>query len=191
MRDLVILFVHFIVTLARLAGPGAVRSVVAESVLVKHQLVIHNRSRQRSPNLRISDRLIAGLCALLMRPSRLIRSAIVLRPSTLLNLHHGLKTRKYRLLFSSKRRRKPGPKGPSQELVEAVIEMKKRNPSWGRPRIAQQIALAVGIEINKDMVGCYHSGAASNPLDPFFRRAKPHLLGLRTADTGNHRHDFL
>jgi putative transposase len=152
MRDLVILFVHLIVTLARLAGPGGVRSVVAESVLVKHQLVILNRSRKRAPHLRVSDRIVAGLCALLMRPARIIRSAITLKPSTLLNLHHALKTRKYRLLFSPKRRRKPGPKGPSQELVEAVIEMKQRNPSWGCPRIAQQIALAFGIQIDKDVV---------------------------------------
>lgn len=35
-----------------------------------------------------------------MRPSRLIRSAIVLKPSTLLYFHHVLKKRKYRLLFS-------------------------------------------------------------------------------------------
>ena len=102
MRDLVILFVHLIVTLARLAGPGGVRSVVAESVLVKHQLLIHNRSRQRSPNLRISDGLIAGLCALLMHPSRRIRSAIVLKPSTLLSLHRALKNRKYRLLSADR-----------------------------------------------------------------------------------------
>ena len=27
-----------------------------------------------------------------------------------------------------------------------------RNPSWGRPRIAQQIALAFGVEIDKDVV---------------------------------------
>jgi hypothetical protein len=40
MRDLVILFIHLIVTLARLLGPGGMRSVVAESVLVKHQLLI-------------------------------------------------------------------------------------------------------------------------------------------------------
>jgi hypothetical protein len=101
MRDLVILFVHLIVTLARLAGPGGVRSVVAESVLVKHQLVILNRSRKRAPHLRVSDRIVAGFCALLMRPARIIRSAITLRPSTLLNLHHALKTRKYRLLERS------------------------------------------------------------------------------------------
>jgi putative transposase len=145
MRDLVILFVHLIVTLARLAGPGGVRSVVAESVLVQHQLVILNRSRKRAPHLGVSDRIVAGLCALLMRPARIIRSAITVKPSTLLNLHVALKTRKYHLLFSPKRRRKPGPKAPSKELVEAVIEMKQRNPSWGCPRIAQQIAMAFDI----------------------------------------------
>jgi putative transposase len=152
MRDLVILFIHFIATLARLLGPGGIRSVVAESVLVKHQLVILNRSRKRAPHLGVSDRIVAGWCTLLMRPARIIRSAITLKPSTLLNLHHTLKARKYRLLFSVKPRRKPGPKGPSQELVEAVIEMKQRNPSWGCPRIAQQIALAFGLQIDKDVV---------------------------------------
>ena len=99
MRDLVILFVHVIATLARLLGAGGIRSVLAESVLVKQQLLILNRSRQRSPNLRSSDRLVAGLCALLIYPARLIRSAIVLKPSTLLNLHQTLKNRKYRLLL--------------------------------------------------------------------------------------------
>ena len=87
MRDLVILFVHIIATLARLLGPGGIRSVVAESVVIKQQLLILNRSRQRSPNLCSSGRLVAGLCALLIRPARLILSAIVLKPSTLLNLH--------------------------------------------------------------------------------------------------------
>ena len=152
MRELVILFVHALATLARLLGPGGIRSVVAESLLVKQQLLILNRSRKRAPHLGVSDRIVAGLCALLMRPARIIRSAIALRPSTLLNLHHALKTRKYRLLFSPKRRRKPGPKGPSKELVEAIIEMKRRNPSWGCPRIAQQIALAFDIQMDKDVV---------------------------------------
>jgi putative transposase len=152
MRELVILFVHAIATLARLLGPGGIRSVVAESVLVKQQLLILNRSRQRSPNLRTSDRLVAGLCALLIRPARLIRSAIVLRPSTLLSLHQALRNRKYRLLFSSQRRGRPGPKGPNKELLEAVVQMKQRNPTWGCPRIAQQIALAFDIPIDKDVV---------------------------------------
>jgi len=68
MRDLAILFLRLITTVARLLGPGGIRSVVAESVLVKQQLLILNRSRQRSPNLLASDRLVAGLCTLLIRP---------------------------------------------------------------------------------------------------------------------------
>ena len=60
--------------------------------------------------------------------------------------------RKYRLLFSTKQRRKPGPKGPTADLIRAVIEMKRRNPTWGCPHIADQINLAFGTSINKDVV---------------------------------------
>ena len=48
MRDLVILCIHLLTTAARLATRGGLRSVVAESVLLKHQLLILNRSRQRA-----------------------------------------------------------------------------------------------------------------------------------------------
>jgi transposase InsO family protein len=152
MRDVVMLFVHLIVTVVRLARPGGLRSVVAESVLVKHQLRILNRGRKRAPNLRAADRILAGLCTLFMRPARILRSAIVLKPSTLLHLHNVLMKRKYRMLFSPPRRRRPGPKGPNKELIDAVVEMKRRNPNWGCPRIAQQIALAFAVEIDKDVV---------------------------------------
>jgi transposase InsO family protein len=152
MRDIVLVFVHLIVTLVRLARPGGLRSVVAESVLVKHQLRILNRGRKRAPNLRSADRVIAGLCTLFLHRARLLRSAIVLKPSTLLHLHHVLIKRKYRMLFSSGGRQQPGPKGPNKELIVAVVEMKRRNPSWGCPRIAQQIMLAFGEEIDKDIV---------------------------------------
>ena len=131
---------------------GMRRSHLRGHTNILKRLLILNRSRKRSPNLRLSDRMVAGLCALLMRPGRLIRSAIVLKPSTLLRLHRALTKRKYRLLFSTKVPKKPGPKGPSQEVMAAVVDMKRRNPTWGCPRIAQQIALAFGIPINKDVV---------------------------------------
>src|SRR5262249_12489554 len=95
MRNLAILVLHLLTTIARLAGPGGARSVVAESVLLKQQLLILNRTRKRAPNLRLTDRVAAGVCALLMHPTRLVRSAIVLKPATLLRLHRALKTRKY------------------------------------------------------------------------------------------------
>ena len=136
MRDLAILFIHLVVTVARLFGPGGARSVVAESLLVKHQLLILNRSRARAPVLRPADRIIVGLCTILILPTRLLRSAIVLKPSTILGFHRALVKRKYRLLFTPKNRGKPGPSGASPELVSAIVEMKRRNPSFGYQRIA-------------------------------------------------------
>ena len=55
-------------------------------------------------------------------------------------------------LFFLVPRRKPGPKGPSAELIAAIVEMKRRNPKFGCVRIAQQISHAFGIEIDKDVV---------------------------------------
>ena len=56
------------------------------------------------------------------------------------------------MLYTCDRRVKPGPKGPSAELIAAVVEMKLRNPKFGCLRIAQQISHAFGIEVNKDVV---------------------------------------
>ena len=150
MRDLLILIVHLITTVIRLAKPGGLRAVVAESVLAKHQLLIVNRSRRRSPNLRIQDRLIAGFCSLWIKPRRFRRIAILFKRSTLLSFHRALVQRKYRILFSPRRRTRPGPKGPAADLIRAVVEMKERNPTWGCPQIADQINLAFGTTINND-----------------------------------------
>ena len=152
MRDLAILFIHLIVTISRLMRPGGVGAVVAESLLVKHQLVILNRGHKRAPNLRPMDRIIAGVCTLVIRPGRLLRIAVVLKPSTLLAFHASLVKRKYRLLFSPKRSGKPGPKGPSPELIAAIVETKRLNPRWGCRRIAQQLCLVFGLEIDKDVI---------------------------------------
>ena len=65
------LIAHLLVTLARLARPGGVGAVAAESLAVKHQLLIMKRSQRRSPNLTAWDRLILGFCTLLVSPRRL------------------------------------------------------------------------------------------------------------------------
>jgi len=127
MRDFLILFVHLVVTVARLVRPGGLRSVVAESVLVRHQLLVLNRRRHRVPNRRGADRIIAGLCTFSMRPARVLRSAIARKPSTLLRLHSVLRKRKCRMLFSPERGQRPSQKGPNQALIDAVVARKRRN----------------------------------------------------------------
>ncbi len=64
MRDLAILFIHLLTTIAKLMRPGGGRAMVAESLRLKHPLVILNRSCERAPNLRPLDRAMAGLCTL-------------------------------------------------------------------------------------------------------------------------------
>ena len=134
MRDSLILFAHLLGIVVRLARPGGLRSVVAESVLVRHQLLIWNRGRKRAPNLRAGDRIITGLCTLFMRPSRILRYAIVVKPS-LLYFHNLLRKRKYRMLFSPRHGHRPGPKGTEKELMAAVVAMKQRNPSEAVPEL--------------------------------------------------------
>jgi hypothetical protein len=72
---------HLLLTLRRLASPRGVCSVVAESLAVKHQLLIMKRSQRRAPNLTSWDRLMLGFYTLLMSPKRLRKMAVITKPS--------------------------------------------------------------------------------------------------------------
>jgi len=152
MKDVIFLLFHLISTVAKLIRPGGSRAVLAENLLLKQQLIIHSRSRHRAPNLTTRDRTLLGFLSIFLNPRRLLRSAIIIKPSTLLAFHNALKKRKYRLLYSPRGGRKPGPKGPSREVIKAIVEMKQRNPRYGCPRIAQQINLAFDLDLDKDTV---------------------------------------
>ncbi len=152
MKVFFILMVHLLVTLARLIGPGGARVIVAENLLLKQQLLVLTRTRRRTPRLSVSDHFLFGGWSLCLTPRRLLRAAILPTPSTLLRFHAVLVKHKYRRLFTPRTRAKPGPKGPSPERIRTIVEMKRRNPRFGCPRIAQQIAYTFGIEINKDVM---------------------------------------
>ena len=152
MRDIIYLLFHLLTTLAKLFQPGGSRAVIAENLLLKQQLIIHSRSRQRAPNLSTGDRALLGFWSLFLNPKHIVRAAIIIKPSTLRSFHNALKNRKYRLLYSPGGGRKPGPGGPSREVIDAIVGMKRRNPRYGCPRIAQQINLAFGLELDKDVV---------------------------------------
>jgi hypothetical protein len=50
MKDLLILLVHLLTTIAKLVGPGGAKAIVADSLLMI-QLLIMNRARRRAPDL--------------------------------------------------------------------------------------------------------------------------------------------
>jgi hypothetical protein len=85
MRDLLLLAIHLLVTLTKFLGPGGARQVVAESLLLKHQLLISNRSRQRAPNLTMLDRFVLGLATLFVSAA-IQSSAVSASPSKSITL---------------------------------------------------------------------------------------------------------
>jgi putative transposase len=60
---------------------------------------------------------------------------------------------KYRRLFSSTPcSKKPGPKGPDEELIQAIVELKSRNPRFGCPRIARILSRTFEVDVDKNVV---------------------------------------
>jgi hypothetical protein len=142
-----------LVTFAKLLRPRGVRTIVAESLLLKHQLLTTARSRRHAPSLTTSDRFVIALTSLFVNPHRIPKLSAILKPVTLFKFHKALINRKYELPFlASGKRGKPGTKGPAAELIAAIVEMKSRNPKFGCARIAQQISYAFGIAMDKDVV---------------------------------------
>jgi hypothetical protein len=61
MKDLLLLLLHLLTTIAKLLGPDGAKAVVADSLLMKQQLLVISRSRRRAPNLSALDRFLFGL----------------------------------------------------------------------------------------------------------------------------------
>ena len=80
MKDLLLTLLHLAVITAKLCGPGGVRTVIAENLLLKQQLIVLRRGRQRTPNLTLRDRLLCGLGSLFLGPGRIRKVAIAVRP---------------------------------------------------------------------------------------------------------------
>lgn len=152
MRTLLVLFLDLVTCVAKLLGPGGTKALIAESLLVKHQFLIIQRSCGTKPSLTTLDRFLCGFLSLFMHPQRIRKAAVIIKPATVTKFRRALSSRNYHQLFSSRRNVKPGPKGPSDELVRLIVEMKQRNPHFGCPRIAQQISKTFAIEIIAKMI---------------------------------------
>ena len=144
MMKLIALIFSYIVLCLRLLSPGGVRAVAAKNIVLRQQLITLSRSQKRAPRLTFFEKITFGLLASMITVKRLTKIAIILKPTTLLKFHKALVNRKYRLLFSKKSSKKPGPKGPDAKLMHLIIDMKQRNPSYGYRRIAMQISNAFG-----------------------------------------------
>jgi len=84
MNGTALLLLYLLSAIAKLLQPGGSRTVIAENLLLKQQLIIHSRARQRSPNLNAQDRTILGFLSLFLSPKRISRAAVIIWPCALL-----------------------------------------------------------------------------------------------------------
>ena len=94
MKEFLLLLLHRPTTVGRLLGRGGAKAIVAENLLIKQQLLILTRSRQRASNLMPRDRILLGFWSLFLRPTRFQEVAVAFRPATLLEFHQCLVRRK-------------------------------------------------------------------------------------------------
>ncbi len=153
MKMSAILIVHLLVTLVKLLLPGGVRTIVAENMALKQQLITLKRKQKRCPKLSSFERFFFGFIANLTGKHCVYHYAVVIKPATILRFRKALIKRKYHKLFTNKTTRKPGKMPPEQWIVDLVIEIKQKNPTFGYGRIAMQIHQAFSVEVSRYTVG--------------------------------------
>src|SRR5690606_3948874 len=69
-----------------------------------------------------------------------------------LKFHRSLVKKKYQILFGLNSGTKKGRKGFNKEIIDLILEIKRRNPSFGCPRIAMVVTNATGTAISEHTV---------------------------------------
>ena len=154
MEAVVLTLLHLAVTAAKLCRPGGVRAVIAGESLTEAATDRPASTAEagteldhgRPPSLRIRVPL--------SRAGEAPKGRHWRPPLDTAGVSSGAGCiGKYRRLFSSSHRpRTPGPKGPSDALIRAIVELKSRTPRFGCPRIARIISRTFGVDIDKNVV---------------------------------------
>jgi len=139
MLKLIIFVTDLLFSIIRLSFRKGSTDLVAENLMLRQQLLIVRRSQKRAPKMEGGDRLILGLMGRFLSKTRFSKLAIILSPSVILRFHRALVEKKYSKLFGTGNR-SAGRNGPSKEIIELVLEIKRRNRSFGCPKIAMLVS---------------------------------------------------
>jgi len=105
-------------------------TLVAENLLLRHQLAVLTRPTRKRPRLRIRDKLFWVVVRALRSDWR--QHLVLVRPESVIRWHR----QAWRLFW---RCRSCGPIGRprlSAEVRELIVTMARDNPHWGSERIA-------------------------------------------------------
>ncbi|HEV8633095.1 MAG TPA: integrase core domain-containing protein [Chloroflexota bacterium] len=149
--------------------------LVAENVVLRHQLAVLTRPTRRRPRLRPRDKLFWLLARLVRRDWR--RHLLVVRPETVVRWHR----RGWRLFWRWRSRAPMGRPRVSAEVRDLIATMARDNPRWGAQRIRGEL-LKLGIAVSKAAVQRYRRRGPARPPSQgwrtFLRNHRPHIWGM-------------
>ena len=130
------------------------RHRLALHVAAKHNQLQALRRRDAKPRIRTGDRLLWGLLAKLTRRWRL--SLVFVEPETVLRWERDAVRLLWRAFCRLRARRARGgrPTIPD-EHIELIRRISTDNPTWGVPKIQQELRLKLGIDHNGRTIARY------------------------------------
>src|SRR5215218_1311821 len=171
MLDLLFLFAALLRTGLRRHG-----ELVAENLLLRHQLAVLTRPTRKRLRLRAGDRLVWVVAARLWRGWR--RHLFLVRPETVVGWHR----RGRRLFWRWQSRPRRGRPRLSGEVRELIATMARDNPRWGSERIQGEL-LKLGIAVSKRSIMRYRwRGPAGPPSQAWRTFLRNHVGSIWAAD---------
>jgi len=137
-------------------------ALVAENLLLRHQLAILTRPTRKRPRLRARDKLFWVVIRALCRDWR--RHLVVVRPESVIRWHR----QAWRLFWRWRSRGPIGRPRLSAEVRELIATMAHDNPRWGSERIRGEL-LKLGIVVSKRSIQRYRRRGPASPSSQTWR----------------------
>src|SRR5438874_3874015 len=153
------LFLLFSLLRATVRGREA---LVAENLLLRHQLAVLTRPTRRRPRLRARDKLFWVVVRALRRDWR--RHLVVVRPESVIRWHR----QAWRLFWRWRSHEPIGRPRLSAEVRELIATMARDNPRWGSERIRGEL-LKLGLVVSKRSIQRYRRRGPAHPSSQTWR----------------------
>jgi transposase InsO family protein len=136
--------------------------LVAENLVLRHQLVVLTRPTRKRPRLRARDKAFWVLIRRLWRDWR--GSLVLVRPETVIGWHR----RGWRLFWRWRSRGRGGRPRLDAEVRDLIATMARENPAWGSERIRGEL-LKLGIAVSKRSIQRYRERGPARPPSQTWR----------------------
>ena len=149
-------------------------SLLAEILVLRHQLNIQRRRLPKRHAFRATDRLIF---AALYRLPTVINALAIVRPETVIKWHRA----GFKSYWRWKSRRCGGRPTVPLEVRRLICQMSNANPLWGAPRIHGEL-LKLGIDVGQTSVAKYMIRRRSPPSQGWKTFLHNHADGIAAMD---------